>query len=333
LKEIGEDGRLFGFQSASLVVRTKMWENLVETFNLTKRFGGLTAVDHLNLKIRRGEVFGFLGPNGAGKTTTIRMLCGLLTPSEGYAIVAGFDVTKFAEKVKERIGYMPQRFSLYDDLTLHENLDFFGGIYRIPAERRRARIKRVLEIVQLEDFENKLAGELSGGLKQRLALACSLVHEPELLILDEPTAGIDPPLRKAFWRYFRDLNKEGVTLFINTHYMDEAELCDRLGLINKGRLIAVDTSKNLKKATLGGELVELIPSEVEKAHSILKSFAKIRRVEVKETRLLLYVEDAASSIPEITALLRENRVEVSSVQTIEPSLEDVFIELVKVGGG
>jgi len=310
-----------------------MWENLVETFNLTKRFGDLTAVDHLNLKIRRGEVFGFLGPNGAGKTTTIRMLCGLLTPSEGYAIVAGFDVTKFAEKVKERIGYMPQRFSLYDDLTLHENLDFFGGIYRIPAERRRARIKRVLEIVQLEDFENKLAGELSGGLKQRLALACSLVHEPELLILDEPTAGIDPPLRKAFWRYFRDLNKEGVTLFINTHYMDEAELCDRLGLINKGRLIAVDTSKNLKKATLGGELVELIPSEVDKAHSILKSFAKIRRVEVKETRLLLYVEDAASSIPEITALLRENRVEVSSVQTIEPSLEDVFIELVKVGGG
>jgi len=310
-----------------------MWENLVETFNLTKKFGDLTAVDHLNLKIRRGEVFGFLGPNGAGKTTTIRMLCGLLTPSEGYAIVAGFDVTKFPEKVKERIGYMPQRFSLYDDLTLHENLDFFGGIYRIPAGRRRARIKRVLEIVQLEEFEDKLAGELSGGLKQRLALACSLVHEPELLILDEPTAGIDPPLRKAFWRYFRDLNKEGVTLFINTHYMDEAELCDRLGLINKGRLIALDTSKNLKKAMVGGELVELIPSEIEKAHSILKAFAKIRKIEVKEKRLLLYVEDAASSIPEITALLSENRVEVSSVQTIEPSLEDVFIELVKVGGG
>jgi len=310
-----------------------MWENLVETFNLTKRFGDLTAVDHLNLKIRRGEVFGFLGPNGAGKTTTIRMLCGLLTPSEGYAIVAGFDVTKFPEKVKERIGYMPQRFSLYDDLTLHENLDFFGGIYRIPAERRRARIRRVLEIVQLDDFENKLAGELSGGLKQRLALACSLVHEPELLILDEPTAGIDPTLRKAFWRYFRDLNKEGVTFFINTHYMDEAELCDRLGLINKGRLIALDTSKNLKKAMVGGELVELFPSEIDKAHSILKGFAKIRKIEVKEKRLLLYVEDAASSIPEITALLRENRVEVSNVQTIEPSLEDVFIELVKVGGG
>jgi len=310
-----------------------MWNNLVETFNLTKRFGDLAAVDHLNLKIRRGEVFGFLGPNGAGKTTTIRMLCGLLTPSEGYAIVAGFDVTKFPEKVKERIGYMPQRFSLYDDLTLHENLDFFGGIYRIPAERRRARIRRVLEIVQLEDFEDKLAGELSGGLKQRLALACSLVHEPELLILDEPTAGIDPTLRKAFWRYFRDLNKEGVTLFINTHYMDEAELCDRLGLINKGRLIALDTSKNLKKAMVGGELVELFPSEIDKANSILKGFAKIRKIEVKEKRLLLYVEDAASSIPEITALLRENRVEVSSVHTIEPSLEDVFIELVKVGGG
>jgi ABC-2 type transport system ATP-binding protein len=310
-----------------------MQNNLVETFDLTKRFGGLTALDHLNLKIKRGEVFGFLGPNGAGKTTTIRMLCGLLTPSEGYAIVAGFDVTKFAEKVKERIGYMPQRFSLYDDLTLHENLDFFGGIYRIPAERRKARIKRILEIVQLEEFEDKLAGELSGGLKQRLALACSLVHEPELLILDEPTAGIDPPLRKAFWRYFRDLNKEGVTLFINTHYMDEAELCDRLGLINKGRLIALDTSKNLKKAMVGGELVELIPSEIEKAHSILKAFAKIRKIEVKEKRLLLYVEDAASSIPEITALLSESKVEVSSVQTIEPSLEDVFIELVKVGGG
>jgi len=310
-----------------------MSESLVETFNLTKRFRDITAVDHLNLKIRRGEVFGFLGPNGAGKTTTIRMLCGLLTPSEGYAVVAGFDVTKFPEKVKERIGYMPQKFSLYDDLTLHENLDFFGGIYRIPGERRKARIRRVLEIVQLEDFENKLAGELSGGLKQRLALACSLVHEPELMILDEPTAGIDPTLRKAFWRYFRDLNKEGVTLFINTHYMDEAELCDRLGLINKGRLIALDTPSKLKKAALGGELVELTPSEIGEAQSILKGFAKISRIEVKEKRLLLYVEDAASSIPEITALLRENGVEVSSVQRIELSLEDVFIELVKGGGG
>jgi len=310
-----------------------MSENVVETFDLTKRFGDLAAVDHLNLKVRRGEVFGFLGPNGAGKTTAIRMLCGLLTPSEGYAVVAGFDVTKFPEKVKERIGYMPQRFSLYDDLTLHENLDFFGGIYRIPAEQRKGRIDRVLEIVQLKDFENKLAGELSGGLKQRLALACSLVHDPELLILDEPTAGIDPPLRKAFWRYFRDLNKEGVTLFINTHYMDEAELCDRLGLINRGRLIALDTPRNLKRTTLGGEIVELTPSETEKAHSILKGFAEIRRIEVKDNRLLLYVEDAASSIPEITAFLRENRIEVSSVQTIEPSLEDVFVELVKVGGG
>ena len=325
--------RLPVFQLVSLVVKIRMSENVVETFDLTKRFGVLTAVDHLNLKVRRGEVFGFLGPNGAGKTTTIRMLCGLLVPSEGHAVVTGFDVTKFPEKVKERIGYMPQRFSLYDDLTVHENLDFFGGIYRIPAKRRTGRIERVLEIVQLKDFENKLAGELSGGLKQRLALACSLVHEPELLILDEPTAGIDPPLRKAFWRYFRDLNKEGVTLFINTHYMDEAELCDRLGLINKGRLIALDTSRNLKKSMLGGELVELIPSEIEKAHSVLKDFAEVRRIEVEEKRMLLYVEDAASSIPKITAFLRENRVEVLSVQTIEPSLEDVFVELVKADGG
>ena len=323
----------FSFQPVAQVVNLNMSENLIETFSLTKSFRDLTAVDHLNLKVRRGEVFGFLGPNGAGKTTTIRVLCGLLTPSEGHAIVTGFDVTKFPEKVKENIGYMPQRFSLYDDLTLHENLDFFGGIYRIPAERRRTRIRQVLETVRLEDFENKLAGELSGGLKQRLALACSLVHEPELLILDEPTAGIDPPLRKAFWRYFRELNKEGVTLFINTHYMDEAELCDRLGLINKGRLIALDTPRNLKRATLGGELIELITPEIEKANSILRDIDEIRRIEMKDERLLLYVEDAASSIPKMTALLKENKVEVSTVQKIEPSLEDVFIELVKVGGG
>lgn len=221
---------------------------MITTFNLTRKFGNFVAVDHLNLEVKKGEIFGFLGPNASGKTTTVRMLSGLLTPSEGSAIVVGYDVTEKTDKVKEHIGYMSQRFGLYDDLTIYENLDFFGGIYHIPKAERKKRIEETLDLVKLSIDKNLLVGALSGGMKQRLALACALIHEPELLLLDEPTAGIDPILRRGFWNYFRKLNKIGVTLFINTHYMDEALLCDRLGLINAGKLIAVDTPINIRNS-------------------------------------------------------------------------------------
>lgn len=221
---------------------------LITTFNLSKKFGDFVAVDHLNLEIKEGEIFGFLGPNASGKTTTVRMLCGLLTPSEGSAIVAGYSVVEAPNKVKEHIGYMSQRFGLYDDLTVYENLDFFGGLYHIPRMKRGEQIQEILNLVKMSTSQKLLVGTLSGGMKQRLALACALIHEPDLLLLDEPTAGVDPILRRVFWEYFRDLKKRGVTLFINTHYMDEAMLCDRLGLINSGKLIAVDTPMNLKNS-------------------------------------------------------------------------------------
>jgi len=221
---------------------------LIITSNLTKRFGDFVAVDHINLDVKNGEIFGFLGPNASGKTTTVRMLSGLLTPSEGSATVAGYDVVKEPNKVKEHIGYMSQRFGLYEDLTVYENMDFFGGIYHIPSVERKKRIEETAELVKIDSVQNMLVGTISGGMKQRLALACALIHEPDLLLLDEPTAGVDPILRRVFWNYFRDLNKKGVTIFINTHYMDEAVLCDRLGLINSGKLIAVDTPTNLKNS-------------------------------------------------------------------------------------
>jgi ABC-2 type transport system ATP-binding protein len=302
-------------------------EALIRSINLTKRFGDLVAVDRLNLEVYEGEIFGFLGPNGAGKTTTIRMLCGLLTPTEGTATVMGYDIVQQPEKVKERVGYMPQKFSLYDDLTVYENLDFFSGIYRVPPDKRRERIKEVVELVQLESAERRLAGELSGGMKQRLSLACALVHEPKLLVLDEPTAGIDPPLRRAFWKYFRELNSRGVTLFINTHYMDEAGLCDRLGLIDKGKLVAVNTPRNLKRSSAGGELIEIVPSDIAKARLILEGLKFVRKIEARDRRVILLVEDAGSSIPEVTRVLKEHDVEVRSINVIEPTLEDVFITL------
>jgi len=221
----------------------------VDSRNLTKVYDGLIAVDRLNLQVRRGEIFGFLGPNGAGKTTAVRLLCGLLQPTEGTAIVEGYNIVEQPELLKESIGYMPQRFSLYDDLTVHENLSFYGSIYRVEQERLQDRIDDLLELVKLQQVRNQLAGALSGGMKQRLALACTLVHGPKLLFLDEPTAGVDPPLRRVFWGYFKELNKQGVTFFINTHYMDEAELCDRVGIISRGRLIAVDSPSGLKKST------------------------------------------------------------------------------------
>jgi ABC-2 type transport system ATP-binding protein len=218
----------------------------VSVDNLVKRFGDFTAVDHLSLEIGKGEVFGFLGPNGAGKSTTIRVLCGLLTPTSGRATVGDFDVARDPEAVRRNIGYMSQKFSLYDDLTVEENINFFAGIYGVYDERREQRKEYVLEMADLRDRRGTITRLLAGGWKQRLALGCAILHEPPILFLDEPTSGVDPIARRGFWDLIHQLSASGRTILVSTHYMDESEYCHRVGLINRGRLIALDTPQKLK---------------------------------------------------------------------------------------
>jgi ABC-2 type transport system ATP-binding protein len=310
----------------------RMTRNVVQTSGLTKKFGSLVAVDHMDLSVKSGEIFGFLGPNGAGKTTTVRILCGLMMPTSGTATVVGHDVVMEPEEVKQRIGYMPQAYGLYDDLTVDENLEFFGSIYRVPRDERRKRADQILQLVRLEEFRKHYAGQLSGGMKRRVSLAVSLIHNPELLVLDEPTAGVDPPLRRIFWQYFRELNKRGVTFFINTHYMDEAELCDRLALISYGRLVSLGSPTELKRKAVGGERVEFVTADLPRTGEILKDSELVREVHTSDGGIQLVVEEAASAIPRLTSLLREHGVEVLQVRQLQPSLEDVFIKLVEEAG-
>ncbi|HYL56900.1 MAG TPA: ABC transporter ATP-binding protein [Gemmatimonadales bacterium] len=232
-----------------------MTQAAVETHDLTRRFDGLTAVAKLNLRIERGEVFGLLGPNGSGKTTTIRMLCGLLEPSDGAALVAGIDVAVAPEQIKQRIGYMAQKVGVYEDLTVSENLDFYAGIYGLRRTAKRSRLQEVVTFLDLGDRLQQLAGQLSGGWKQRLALACALIHRPDLLFLDEPTAGVDPAARRRFWQTIHDLASAGTTALVSTHYMDEAERCGRLGMMSRGHLIAVGTPGEVA-AQVGGHTLE-----------------------------------------------------------------------------
>jgi len=214
--------------------------------HLTKRFDAFTAVDAISLTVPKGQIFGFLGPNGAGKSTTIRMLCGILAPTSGSGTVAGYDIASQPERIKENIGYMSQRFSLYEDLTVEENIAFYGGVYRIPTQRLKERTEWVIRMAGLTERRNSLAGELSGGWRQRLALGCAILHEPAIVFLDEPTSGVDPLSRRSFWELIRSMAADGVTVFVTTHYMDEAEYCDRLALIYRGELVAVGTPLELK---------------------------------------------------------------------------------------
>jgi ABC-2 type transport system ATP-binding protein len=223
--------------------------NAVEVHNLVRRFGDFVAVDHVSFTVARGEIFGFLGPNGAGKSTTIRILCGLLAPSEGKAIVGGCDVATQAEEIKKTIGYMSQKFSLYDDLTVEENIDFFSGVYRVPAAVRADRKAYVLRMAGLEEKQRTMTRLLAGGWKQRLALGCAILHDPPILFLDEPTSGVDPIARRGFWDFIYELSASGHTVFVSTHYMDEAEYCHRVSLMYRGRMIALDTPRGLKETT------------------------------------------------------------------------------------
>ena len=232
-------------------------ESVIAVSGLTKRFGNFTAVDHLSFSVRRGEIFGFLGPNGAGKSTTIRMLCGLLTPTEGEAVVGGFGVSQDPERVRESIGYMSQKFSLYRDLTVRENIAFFGGVYGLAGQRLRARAEAVMDMAGLHGLEQRLTGTLSGAHQQRLALGCAILHEPPILFLDEPTSGVDPISRRMFWDLIQAMAARGSTILVTTHFMDEAEFCGRLGFITGGRLVALDRPTELKRAAGVASLEEV----------------------------------------------------------------------------
>lgn len=307
-------------------------DEIILTTQLTKRFSDVLAVNRVDLRVDKGEIFGLLGPNGSGKTTMVRMLCGLMIPSSGNASVAGFDVASQAEQVKADIGYMPQRFCLYEDHTVTENLQFFARIYGMRNDEVHARIAELLELVHLTEMKGRLAGTLSGGLKQRLALATALVHNPKLIFLDEPTAGIDPPLRRIFWNYFRQLNRQGITVFVNTHYMDEATQCDRLAILSEGSLVAVGTQEALRRKVAQGDGVDVLCSNPVTAKQVLQDQQFVLSAEIEKRWLRLVVEDAGLAIPKIISALERADLTVQNVRMRELTLEDVFFGLTKAEG-
>lgn len=295
--------------------------------DLVKTFGDFTAVDHISLTVRRGEVFGFLGPNGAGKSTTIRMLCGLLRPTAGRALVAGYDVAREPERVRENIGYMSQKFSLYNDLRVLENLRLFAGLYSVPARLARERIEWALEMAGLRGREQAITATLAGGWKQRLALGCAVLHRPPILFLDEPTSGVDPVSRRQFWDLIHSMAAEGVTVFVTTHYMDEAEYCNRLALIDRGRIVALGTPSELKQRALRGELLLVEAEPLGEALEALRHAPGVLDAAVFGNALHLLVPRADQAIAALLSLLSERGIAVGRVAPIRPSLEDVFVSL------
>jgi ABC-2 type transport system ATP-binding protein len=304
-------------------------EYAIEISGLTKKFGDFVAVDNLDLRVRVGEIFGFLGPNGAGKTTTIRMMCGLMRQSKGTIRIYGYSIPEERSELIKITGYMAQRFSLYEDLSVYENMEFFGKLYGLNGENLHSRIRELLEFLDLKDVKDRLAGRLSGGMKQRLALGVALIHRPKLLVLDEPTAGVDPPIRRAFWEYLRGLNKEGTTILVTTHYMDEAENCDRIGLMNRGRLVAEGTPKELKRRVFGGDLVQIVLEGYIQG-GVIKDFLNVKDLKYVdgETVLRIILKDASKELPSMLRRLDSMGLKVQSAEPINVTLEEVFIELV-----
>jgi ABC-2 type transport system ATP-binding protein len=299
----------------------------IEARGLSKKFGDLAAVDDLNLRVERGEIFGLVGPDGAGKTTTMRMLVGAIEPSAGTAFIAGFDVQRQPGEVQGRIGYLSQQFSLYGDLTVAENMAFFADLHGVPRRERREREQEALRFSRLEPFARRLAADLSGGMRQKLALACSLMHDPEVLLLDEPTTGVDPVSRREFWALLQRLVGRGVTLLLTTPYMDEAERCRRVGFLHKGRLLVSDAPGNLRRL-MEGEMLALRCAVQRRAKEVVEQVPGVRNVQVFGDRLHIWVTDAATTGSTLTAALREAGIGPCEVQTLAPELEDVFFSLV-----
>ena len=300
---------------------------VVQALGLTKRFGSFIAVDRLDLAIAKGEIVGFIGPNGAGKSTTIRMLCGLLTPSAGQAIVAGFDVGRQAEAVRAHIGYMSQKFSLYNDLTCRENLRFFAGIYRVPRHELDERISSALRMAGLEGRDDILVRTLAGGWRQRLALGCAILHRPSVLFLDEPTSGVEPEARRRFWDLIHQLAAGGVTVLVTTHYMDEAEYCNRIALIDAGRLVAIGSPTELRDRELGGTLFELACAPLGAALEVMRQASEVIDVAIFGDKLHVLVRTGAA-VDGLQSRLIEAKIEAQAPVAIRASLEDVFVRLV-----
>lgn len=301
----------------------------IEVKNLTKRFGKFIAVDNISFNVERGEIFGFLGANGAGKSTTIRMLCGLLNSTSGTATVGGYDINTQPEKVKENIGYMSQKFSLYEDLTVEENIRFFGGVYGLSNNQIRDRMRWVLEMAGLSGREKSLTKNLAGGWKQRLALGCAILHEPQIVFLDEPTGGVDPVSRRSFWELINKLSESAVTVFVTTHYLDEAEYCNDIMLIHAGKLIAGGSPKELKTKYIKNPILEVECDKVVEAMDILQRERWVIDTSVFGAYVHVSVEDEPTGRKQVLDLLSQNNITLKRVDRIMPSLEDVFIHLIE----
>ena len=306
----------------------------IQVKDLTKKFGDFTAVDHISFTVSTGEVYGWLGPNGAGKTTTIRMLLGLLRPTEGQSYVLGYNSATQSKVMQSHIGYMSQLFTLYNDLTARENIRFYGQTYGLSREELNEREAEIIQMAGLKGRENTLTANLSGGWKQRLALGCAIIHQPKVVFLDEPTAGVDPISRREFWGLIYDMAKKGVTVLVTTHYMDEAELCQRVGFISLGKLLALDTPDQLKQTQMRGHVLEISTPEPDRAMRILKAALAGGRLPLDEVALyglqiLAVVPDAIAYQQPLQAILESEGIAIAHIAWIAPSLEDVFISVVR----
>jgi len=300
----------------------------IQTNHLSKSFGILTAVKDLNLEVKTGEIFGLVGPDASGKTTTIRMLCGILPPDGGEAKVAGFDIFGEAESLREKVGYLPQRFGLYGDLTVLENIHFYGDLYQVPKQKRKERIERLLRFANLEPFGKRKAQDLSGGMKQKLGLICALIHTPQILFLDEPTTGVDPLSRRDFWIILYDLLKEGVTILFSTSYLDEAERCSRVGLIYQGDLMIADTPSAVK-ARIGGTILELRVENRQKGMKLLEDIKLVRSLVLSGDKIHILVDDPQKGEKVIRDILKGQGMEILDLLVVRPSLEDAFVSIVQ----
>ena len=309
---------------------------IIQTENLTKKFGTVVAVNNLSLAVRRGEIFGLVGPDGAGKTTTIRMLAAIMNPTTGKATVAGYDTVKQGEAIKHHIGYMAQQFNLYGDLSVLENITFFADIFAVRGKIRRERIDKLLHFARLTEFTDRRAGKLSGGMKKKLALACALIHQPDILYLDEPTTGVDPVSRREFWDILADLHIQGVTILVSTPYMDEAERCSRVGLMYRGAIIECDTPQNLK-SQVAGDLLELRPTSpaargiglLRRAQAAVELLDGVLEVQTFGDLLHIFVDNAETRRPQILAALAAVNIEAQNVRQTRPQMEEAFISLVR----
>lgn len=305
-----------------------MAEHIICTERLTRAFGKTLALRELDLGIERGEIFGLVGPDGAGKTTTLRLMAAVMRPTAGRVRVAGFDSARQAESIRACVGYMPQRFSLYADLSVRENLDFYADVFGVSGAERRSRIEQLLAFANLERFTNHRAGQLSGGMQKKLALACTLIHRPAVLLLDEPTTGVDPVSRREFWDILTDLHIAGATIVVSTPYMDEAERCSRVGLLFKGELIECDTPAAIK-ARMPGQVIELQAEPLTRAQALLADWPEVLELQVYGDLVHVFVDDARLRLPQLKAVLQAGGVQLDGARVIQPRMEEAFISLIR----